>query len=95
MQSSKSPLSSIGFLPSSVLSPRAIPSNFILRATFTTDAMDDKVDIASNVALVKQRMDDAIASNDLPAGSVRLVAVSKTKPLELLVAAYEVSFHWG
>lgn len=35
-------------------------------------------------------MDDAIASNDRKEGSVRLVAVSKTKPLELLQAAYEV-----
>ena len=52
---------------------------------------DVAVDIASNIASVKQRMDDAISSNDRPAGSVRLVAVSKTKPLELLEAAYEVS----
>jgi len=50
------------------------------------------VDIAANISSVKQRMDDAIASNDRLNGSVRLVAVSKTKPLELLVAAYEVSF---
>lgn len=34
-------------------------------------------------------MEDAISLNDRPAGSVRLVAVSKTKPLELLQAAYE------
>lgn len=49
------------------------------------------MDIAANISSVKQRMDDAIASNDRVNGSVRLVAVSKTKPLELLVAAYEVS----
>jgi len=54
-------------------------------------AADVAVDIASNIASVKQRMDDAISSNDRPSGSVRLVAVSKTKPLELLEAAYEVS----
>ena len=53
-------------------------------------AADVAVDIASNIASVKQRMDDAISSNDRPSGSVRLVAVSKTKPLELLEAAYEV-----
>ena len=49
------------------------------------------VDIASNIASVNRRMDDAISSNDCPIGSVRLVAVSKTKPIELLQAAYEVS----
>ncbi len=50
------------------------------------------MDIAANIASVKQRMDDAIASSDRINGSVRLVAVSKTKPLELLMAAYEVRF---
>ena len=53
-------------------------------------AADVAVDIATNIASVKQRMDDAISANDRPSGSVRLVAVSKTKPLELLEAAYEV-----
>jgi uncharacterized pyridoxal phosphate-containing UPF0001 family protein len=51
---------------------------------------DDKADISSNIASVRQRVLDAIVSNNRPEGSVRLVAVSKTKPLELLVAAYEV-----
>lgn len=51
---------------------------------------DDTVDIASNIASVRQRIEDAMASNDRADGSVRLVAVSKTKPVELLVAAYEV-----
>ena len=61
-------------------------------ATPSEAATDVAVDIASNIATVKQRMDDAISSNDRPSGSVRLVAVSKTKPLELLKAAYyEVS----
>jgi hypothetical protein len=39
---------------------------------------------------VKQRISDAISSHDRPDGSVRLVAVSKTKPLEFLKVAYEV-----
>jgi len=56
-----------------------------------SEAATTDVNIASNIASVKQRMDDAISSNDRPSGSVRLVAVSKTKPLELLEAAYEVS----
>lgn len=51
---------------------------------------DDTVDISSNIASVRQRIQDAMSSNDRPDGSVRLVAVSKTKPVELLVAAYEV-----
>ena len=54
-------------------------------------ASSDKLIISANIASVKQRMEYAIAANDREAGSVRLVAVSKTKPLELLVAAYEVS----
>ena len=56
----------------------------------TSSESDVKVDIASNIAAVRQRMEDAISSSDRPPGSVRLVAVSKTKPLELLQAAYEV-----
>lgn len=51
---------------------------------------DDDVDIAANIGLVRQMIDDAIASSERQSGSVRLVAVSKTKPLELLQAAYEV-----
>jgi len=47
------------------------------------------VDIAANIGHVRQMMDDAIASCERESGSVRLVAVSKTKPLELLQAAYE------
>eukprot|EP00581_Thalassiosira_minuscula_P019330 CAMPEP_0183713884 /NCGR_PEP_ID=MMETSP0737-20130205/8619_1 /TAXON_ID=385413 /ORGANISM="Thalassiosira miniscula, Strain CCMP1093" /LENGTH=314 /DNA_ID=CAMNT_0025942747 /DNA_START=50 /DNA_END=994 /DNA_ORIENTATION=+ len=66
---------------------RTIASNFAMSST-SSDA-DTKVDIASNISLVRQRMEDAMSSNDRPAGSVRLVAVSKTKPLELLQAAYE------
>mmetsp|Transcript_13304 Transcript_13304/g.22369 ORF Transcript_13304/g.22369 Transcript_13304/m.22369 type:complete len:302 (-) Transcript_13304:64-969(-) len=50
---------------------------------------DDVVDIAANIGHVRQMMDDAIASCERESGSVRLVAVSKTKPLELLQAAYE------
>jgi len=67
---------------------RTIPSIVTMSASTSSDA-EMKVDLASNIALVRQRMDDAISSNELPAGSVRLVAVSKTKPLELLQAAYE------
>ena len=56
----------------------------------STSTDDDVVDIAANIGHVRQMMDDAIASSERQSGSVRLVAVSKTKPLELLQAAYEV-----
>ena len=62
-----------------------------MSSSASSDA-DIDVDIAGNIAGVKQRMDDAISANDRPAGSARLVAVSKTKPLELLQAAYEVRY---
>lgn len=66
-----------------------------MSASTSSDA-DTKVDIASNISLVRQSMDDAMSSNDRPAESVRLVAVSKTKPLELLQAAYETGQrHFG
>ncbi|KAL7531581.1 hypothetical protein ACHAXR_007308 [Thalassiosira sp. AJA248-18] len=65
---------------------RAIPTNIAMSTTSDAGA---QVDIASNISSVRQRMEDAISSNDRPAESVRLVAVSKTKPLELLQAAYE------
>ena len=53
----------------------------------STSTDDDVVDIAANIGHVRQMMDDAIASCERESGSVRLVAVSKTKPLELLQAA--------
>lgn len=56
----------------------------------STSTDNDVVDIAANIGHVRQMMDDAIASSERQSGSVRLVAVSKTKPLELLQAAYEV-----
>ncbi len=57
-------------------------------STSTDD--NDVVDIAANIGHVRQMMDNAIASSERQSDSVRLVAVSKTKPLELLQAAYEV-----
>ena len=58
----------------------------------SVSAADDQVDISGNIATVKQRIKDAASVNNRPDDSVRLVAVSKTKPIELLVAAYEVRF---
>jgi secreted trypsin-like serine protease len=70
--------------PASFLSPRTLTQH-----NMSSSASDD-VDIAANIAHVRQVIDDAIASSERKSGSVRLVAVSKTKPLELLQAAYEV-----
>lgn len=47
------------------------------------------IDVASNIAFVRRRMEDSRSSSEGAAKSVRLVAVSKTKPLELLKEAYE------
>ena len=69
----------------------AVPSKVIMAAASTSaNHADPELDIASNISSVKRRISDAISSNDRPEGSVRLVAVSKTKPLEFLQVAYEV-----
>ena len=82
------------FRPSLCLSRASIttvPSKIIMAAASTTaNHADPELDIASNISSVKQRISDAISSNDRSKGSVRLVAVSKTKPLEFLQVAYEV-----
>ena len=62
----------------------------LVTQNMSTSTDDDVVDIAANIGHVRQMMDDAIASSERQSGSVRLVAVSKTKPVELLQAAYEV-----
>lgn len=64
-------------------------------ASSVADFEKEKLLVASNIESVRQRVHDAIIANNRPDGSVRLVAVSKTKPLELLLAAYEVrcQFH--
>ncbi len=68
-----------------------LPSKLIMAAASTSaDHADPELDIASNISSVKQRISNAISANDRREGSVRLVAVSKTKPLEFLQVAYEV-----
>jgi hypothetical protein len=74
--------------PASFLSPTSF-ARTLTQHNMSSSASDD-VDIAANIAHVRQVIDDAIASSERKSGSVRLVAVSKTKPLELLQAAYEV-----
>ena len=80
------------FVPSAVSSRPAITNN-AMSASTSSDA-NIEVDIASNIASVRQRIDDAVSANGRPQGSVRLVAVSKTKPIEFLQVAYEVSKTW-
>ena len=74
--------------PSSFLSPTSF-ARTLTQHNMSSTASDD-VDIAANIAHVRRVIDDATASSERKSGSVRLVAVSKTKPLELLQAAYEV-----
>ena len=74
--------------PASFLSPTSF-ARTLTQHNMSSSASDD-VDIAANIANVRQMIDDATASSERKSGSVRLVAVSKTKPLELLQAAYEV-----
>jgi len=69
---------------------RPFQSKYIRRIVMSSTTAEDEIDVSSNIASVRQRIQDAMISNDRLDGSVRLVAVSKTKPLELLVAAYEV-----
>jgi len=49
----------------------------------------DTLDIAANLLQVRERMETACQQIDVPAQDVRLVAVSKTKPIELLQSAYD------
>ena len=46
------------------------------------------VDIKSNLDEVNSRIADTVVSCNRPSDSVRLIAVSKTKPNELLMDAY-------
>jgi hypothetical protein len=75
--------------PASFLSPTSF-ARTLTQHNMSSSASDVDVDIAANIAHVRQVIDDATASSERKSGSVRLVAVSKTKPLELLQAAYEV-----
>lgn len=60
----------------------------------TTDAAEDGV--ASNLRAVKDRIGKCVEACNREEGSVRLVAVSKTKPVELLMEVYEAGQrHFG
>ena len=58
-----------------------------------SSSADSSVDIASNLTYVNDRITKCVQACNRPEGSVKLVAVSKTKPVELLMDAYNVSSH--
>jgi len=59
----------------------------------SASSQDATVNVAANIDFVIESMKDAISKREGDE-DVRLVAVSKTKPVELLMEAYEVSvFH--
>jgi PLP dependent protein len=67
----------------------------------STDASENQIpnldaDIAANIQDVKSKIKDVLLENNLPEDSVRLVAVSKTKPIPHLMAAYNTGQrHFG
>ena len=62
--------------------------NMSSSTTSTSDA-ETSLPIAENLSQVQERIKKAITSTNRAEGSVRLIAVSKTKPVELLQAAYD------
>ncbi|GFH48136.1 hypothetical protein CTEN210_04612 [Chaetoceros tenuissimus] len=48
-----------------------------------------EVDIAANIADVQSNISQTLKDNNMTENSVRLIAVSKTKPVELLMQAYD------
>jgi pyridoxal phosphate enzyme (YggS family) len=67
-------------------------SSAILRAASTSadaDADAAEIDVAANLADVQSKIEAKVDECHRPKGSVRLVAVSKTKPLNLLRDAYQ------
>jgi pyridoxal phosphate enzyme (YggS family) len=67
----------------------------------STDASENQIpnldaDIAANIQDVKSKIKDVLLENNRPEDSVRLVAVSKTKPIPYLMAAYNTGQrHFG
>ena len=58
------------------------------RASALAGASSAIVDVAANLAEVRNKIDAKVEECNRPKGSVQLVAVSKTKPMELLMDAY-------
>ena len=61
----------------------------MMSSSSTTHNEETIIPIAENIKNVKDRISKAIEVNNRPENSVRLIAVSKTKPVELLQKAYD------
>ena len=66
-------------------------SSTTLRSASSSADGEAVVDVAANLAEVRGKIDAKVEECNRPKGSVKLVAVSKTKPMELLMDAYNVS----
>ena len=64
-------------------------SKFFLQMSTNSESVD--VHVASNLKYVQDRITKCVQDCNRAEGSVNLVAVSKTKPSELLMDAYNVS----
>jgi len=72
------------------------PYRSTIVAMSTSTGSNNVEDMASNLEGVKDRIATCVADCDREEGSVRLVAVSKTKPVELLMEVYEAGQrHFG
>jgi hypothetical protein len=67
------------------------PSSPSSSSRLNMSSSSSSVDIASNLQFVKDSVTKCVEECNRPEGSVKLVAVSKTKPVELLMDAYDVS----
>ena len=62
-----------------------------LNMSSSSSSPSASIDIASNLQYVNDRVAKCVEECNRPEGSTKLVAVSKTKPVELLMDAYNVS----
>ena len=63
--------------------------NMSTPSSSSTEETPSAIDIATNISEVQDRIAQTILENNRPEKSVRLVAVSKTKPISLLLNAYD------
>lgn len=78
-----------------------VPISSVSSLNMSTDTNEHEnsnldADIAANIQDVKSKINNVLLENNLPENSVRLVAVSKTKPIPYLMAAYNTGQrHFG
>lgn len=64
--------------------------------TETTSSPDDNVDVVTHLKEVQHHIQNTILESNREENSVRLVAVSKTKPIEMIIKLYEAGQrHFG